>query len=96
MNVVHVLDESEVSFPFDRSTRFEGLEGLPEVVTDPLVVGGAYRRAMAEFCTQIEVGCRQMGADYHRMQSNSAALGYVTFAARPAFGAEELTCRRLT
>ena len=28
--VVHVLDESELTFPFDRSTRFEGLEGLPE------------------------------------------------------------------
>ncbi len=68
--VVHVLDESELSFPFDRSTRFEGLEGLPEVVTDPLLVGGAYRRAMNEFCTQIEGGCRQMGVDYHRMQSN--------------------------
>ena len=25
--VIHVLDESELTFPFDRSTRFEGLEG---------------------------------------------------------------------
>ncbi len=70
--VVHVLDESEISFPFDRSTRFEGLEGLPEVVTDPLLIGGAYRRAMAAFCTEIEVGCQQLGVDYHRMRTNES------------------------
>ncbi len=70
--IVHVLDESELTFPFDRSTRFEGLEGLPEVVTDPLLVGGAYRRAMAAFCTEIQVGCQQLGVDYHRMKSNTS------------------------
>lgn len=67
--VVHVLDENELTFPFDRSTRFEGLEGLPEVVTDPLLIGGAYRRAMAAFCTEIEVGCQHLGVDYHRMKT---------------------------
>lgn len=70
--VVHVLDESELTFPFDRSTRFEGLEGLPELVTDPLLIGGAYRRAMAAFCTEIEVGCQQLGVDYHRMKTNES------------------------
>ncbi len=70
--VVHVLDESELTFPFDRSTRFEGLEGLPEVITDPLLIGGAYRRAMAAFCSELEVGCQQVGVDYHRMQSNES------------------------
>lgn len=70
--VVHVLDESELTFPFDRSTRFEGLEGLPEVVTDPLLIGGAYRRAMAAFCTEIEIGCQQLGVDYHRMKTNES------------------------
>jgi uncharacterized protein (DUF58 family) len=68
--VVHVLDESELTFPFDRSTRFEGMEGMPEVVTDPLLIGGAYRRAMATFCTEIAVGCQQLGVDYHRLQTN--------------------------
>ncbi len=70
--VVHVLDESELTFPFDRSTRFEGLEGLPEVITDPLLIGGAYRRAMAAFCSDLEVGCQQLGVDYHRMQTNES------------------------
>ena len=70
--VVHILDESELTFPFDRSTRFEGLEGLPEVVTDPLLIGGAYRRAMEAFCTAIQIGCQQLGADYHRMKTNES------------------------
>ena len=72
MIVVHVLDESELTFPFDRSTRFDGLEGLPEVVTDPLLIGGAYRRAMAAFCTELEVGCQHMRVDYHRMKTTDS------------------------
>ena len=70
--VVHVLDESELTFPFDRATRFEGLEGLPEVITDPLLIAGAYRRAMNCFCSEVEVGCQHLGVDYHRMQTNES------------------------
>ncbi len=81
--VVHVLDESELSFPFDRSTRFEGLEGLPEVITDPLVIGVAYRRVMAAFCRELEVGCQQLGVDYHRVVTNeSLAATLPTLLAR--------------
>jgi len=32
--VIHVLDEAEVRFPFDRMTRFDGLEGYPYLVVD--------------------------------------------------------------
>lgn len=70
--LIHVLDESELSFPFDRSTRFEGLEGLPEIVTDPLMIGSAYRRAMIAFCREIEAGCEQIGVDYHRIATNES------------------------
>lgn len=75
--LVHVLDRDEVDFPFDSMSRFEGLEGLPAVVTDPRMIGQAYRQAMAGFCQELEVGCRQMDADYFRVltdESLAAAL----------------------
>lgn len=33
--VFHILDEDEVTFPFDDLTRFEGLELEPDVLVDP-------------------------------------------------------------
>ncbi len=65
--VMHVLDRDEVEFPFDTMTRFEGLEKLPQVVTDPLLIAGAYRKAISEFCQALEVGCRKMDVDYFRV-----------------------------
>lgn len=70
--VLHTLDESEITFPFDQSTRFEGLESLGAVDIDPLLIGGAYRQAMSIFCRNIELGCQQLGADYYRFITNES------------------------
>jgi hypothetical protein len=34
---------------------------------DPLMIAGAYRRAMADFCRDLELGCLKREADYHRL-----------------------------
>lgn len=70
--LIHVLDRDEVEFPFETMSRFEGLEGLPHVVTDPRMIGQAYRSAMAQFCRDLEVGCRQMDVDYFRVLSDES------------------------
>jgi uncharacterized protein (DUF58 family) len=81
--VVHVADESELTFPFDRPSRFVGLEGIPEIVADPLLIGAMYRRAMHEFCVEVEAGCRNLGVDYHRICTNeSLAASLPTLLAR--------------
>jgi uncharacterized protein (DUF58 family) len=75
--LIHVLDRDEVDFPFDSMSRFEGFEGWPEVVTDPRMIGQAYRKAMADFCRELETGCRQQDMDYFRVltdESLAAAL----------------------
>jgi uncharacterized protein (DUF58 family) len=70
--LLHVMDPAELSFPFERMARFEGLEGLPSVVTDPLLIGGAYRKAAADFCRQLEVGCQQLNVDYFLLQTHES------------------------
>jgi uncharacterized protein (DUF58 family) len=62
--VVHVLDRAELELPFDRVTLFKGLEGLPDVLTDPRSLRKAYRRELDAFLRQVAGGCRAQQADY--------------------------------
>ncbi|MCA9129679.1 MAG: DUF58 domain-containing protein [Planctomycetales bacterium] len=62
--VMQVLDSDELLFPFDQLGRFEGMEEPGHLVTDPVMIGGAYRKAAEEYCKQIELGCRQLEFDY--------------------------------
>lgn len=70
--VIQVLDRDEVDFPFETMSRFEGLEGLADVITDPRLIGQAYRGAMADFCRQFDLGCRQMDIDYYRVLTDES------------------------
>ncbi len=70
--LLHVLDPAELTFPFDQMSRFEGLEGISPVVTDPLLIGGAYRKAVAAFCKQLEVGCQQLSLDYYLLRTDES------------------------
>src|SRR5438067_7267576 len=59
--VFHVLDAAELDFPFRHTTLFRGLEGLPEILTDPLGVRESYLRALNEHVEAITAGCRGVG-----------------------------------
>jgi uncharacterized protein (DUF58 family) len=87
--LMHVLDPAELSFPFDQMTRFEGLEGTGRVVTDPMLIGGAFRRAMEAFCNQLESGIQLLDQDYFRMQTDESLA-----AALPRVLASRLVRRR--
>ncbi|MBX3424142.1 MAG: DUF58 domain-containing protein [Pirellulales bacterium] len=62
--VLQVLDPDEVEFPFDRATRFRGLEALPQVEVEPAGVRRAYLAALARFLEALESGCRESQIDY--------------------------------
>ncbi len=49
--VFHILDPAEVDFPFRETTLFKGLEGLPEVLTEPHALRKAYRRSWGRSST---------------------------------------------
>ena len=45
----HILAKDEVTFPFERLTRFEGLEDLPNVTADPTPLREAYLEEVENF-----------------------------------------------
>jgi uncharacterized protein (DUF58 family) len=62
--VFHVLDDDEVTFPFAGSTRFEGMEELPDLLCDPRALRDGYLEALEEYLTEVRRGCSRRGIDY--------------------------------
>ena len=54
----HVLDPAELDFPFRQTTLFKGLEGMPEVLTDPHALRRAYLAEVGAFLDELKKGCR--------------------------------------
>lgn len=62
--VFHILDPAELSFPFRQTTEFIGLEGLGNVMVDPLTIRQAYQQEINTFIESIKRGCRVADVDY--------------------------------
>jgi uncharacterized protein (DUF58 family) len=62
--VFHILDPAELEFPFRDTTLFKGLEGLPEILTDPHALKRAYQEEIQTFLKELEQGCRSVDIDY--------------------------------
>jgi uncharacterized protein (DUF58 family) len=60
----HVLDDDEVNFPFQGTTRFEGMEELPELLCDPRALRDGYLDALQEYLVEVRRGCARRGIDY--------------------------------
>jgi uncharacterized protein (DUF58 family) len=68
--VFHVLDRHEIEFPFDDLTRFDGLEGEPELLVDPHAVRAEYLREFGVFVEALQRGCREIDVDMVRMPTD--------------------------
>ena len=68
--VFHVLDPTELEFPFEDYTVFEDMEIPDEVQTDPQLLRDAYLDEFFRFVRTIQRGCREAGIDY--CQANTA------------------------
>jgi uncharacterized protein (DUF58 family) len=62
--VFHILDPAELEFPFRDTTLFKGLEGMPEVLTDPHALRRAYQAELGSFLKELERECRMVDIDY--------------------------------
>src|SRR4051812_9701538 len=71
----HTLDAAEIDFPFRNTTLFKGLEGLPEILTDPAGIRDNYLKALNAHVEAIEAGCRRLEIDYVRLRTD-ADLGH--------------------
>ncbi len=74
--VLHTIDAAEEDFPFRDATLFRGLEGEPELLTDPYGVRQGYLEEFRRFVEQLRRGCRDLQIDYLPLRTD-ADLGRV-------------------
>jgi uncharacterized protein (DUF58 family) len=67
----HILDGYEMSFPFQESTLFRGLEQLPDLLTDPRALRKSYLEQIEGFIRQLRRGCRDQNIDYVQMRTDT-------------------------
>jgi hypothetical protein len=63
--VFHIMDDFEVRFPFNRLTRFQGLEEYPEITSDPIALRNDYLKILNNFTDSIRRGCQANRIDYN-------------------------------
>lgn len=68
--VFNILDEYEVKFPFERMTRFEGMEEYPHLFADPRSLRQEYLKALEDFLGRIKRGCLAERIDYVRISTD--------------------------
>jgi uncharacterized protein (DUF58 family) len=68
--VLHVIDEDELTFPFEDMTRFEGLELPRALLVDPRALRDSYLEALNVHLRQVEAGCQEARADYVRLSTS--------------------------
>jgi uncharacterized protein (DUF58 family) len=67
--VFHILDEDEMNFPFAGTTRFEGMEELPNLLCDPRALRDGYLEALEEYLVEVRRGCLRLGVDYQLIRT---------------------------
>jgi uncharacterized protein (DUF58 family) len=75
----HVLDHDELTFPFDRMTRFVGLEGLPDLVAEPKSLKKAYLAEVEAAQRSYRRVCHANRIDYVPLDT-SESLGTILSA----------------
>ncbi|MEE8106955.1 MAG: DUF58 domain-containing protein [Planctomycetota bacterium] len=60
----HILDETELSFPFEDNTKFVGMEEMPDLIAEPRSLRDGYLAVVEEFLTETRRLCAKMRIDY--------------------------------
>ena len=66
----HTLDPAELDFPFRQTMLFKGLEGSPELLTDPASLRDAYLREFNAYLKSLKSGCLAQRADYNLVRTD--------------------------
>jgi len=86
----HVLDETELSFPFEDNTRFVGLEQMPDLIAEPRSLRDGYLEVLREFLEQVRRMCASMRIDYMLLSTSDrldkSLAGFLAARARVVRG----------
>lgn len=84
--VFHVMDPAELTFPFDRPSRFKDMETDAELLASPAAVRKAYLHRLQEMCEFYESELRGANIDYVRLDTSkpldTALLAYLSTRAK--------------
>jgi uncharacterized protein (DUF58 family) len=67
----HILDGAELTFPFQESTLFRGLEAYPDLLTDPRSLRESYLEQIGNFVHDLKRGCRDQNIDYVQLRTDT-------------------------
>ena len=70
--VFHIMDDDELDFPFSGTTRFEGMEELPDLLCDPKSLRDGYLEALEEYLIEVRRGCSRLGIDYSLVKTSES------------------------
>lgn len=73
----HVLDKTELEFPFEGMTNFVGMEGEGEFLIDPDDVRVEYKKLVNEHIKFIEDSCRSQRVNYSQFFTTEPIEGVV-------------------
>ena len=76
--VFHVLDDAELTFPYDRLTRFKDMEGAGRVVANAKSLRGRYLARMQQFLEGVKAVGFERDISYLMCNTNE---GYDQFLA---------------
>lgn len=77
--VFHVLDATELEFPFQTATKFIDLEGSTQVMAIPTMVRDTYMKKLEEHISAFKKGCGRMQIDY-QVLSTAQPLDFALFS----------------
>ena len=84
--VFHVLDPWELEFPFTGLVEFDGLEGVPKLLTRPAEIRKSYLRELEAFRTRLRDGCERNQCHYVLVNTaqplHEVLSGYLAFRLR--------------
>jgi uncharacterized protein (DUF58 family) len=63
--VFHVMDEAELTFPYDRLTRFKDMEGAGRLVANPKNLRARYLARIGTFLDTLKTACFERGISYN-------------------------------
>lgn len=69
--VVQVLDDAELTFPFDQLTRFQDMEGAGRVTVNPKGLRDKYLARMQQFLDRVKADCFERGVSYNLASTKS-------------------------
>jgi len=70
--VFHILDDAELTFPYQRLTRFQDMEGTGRVVVNPQSLRQQYLDRMQRYIETIQASCFERKISYHLARTSQA------------------------